>query len=326
MAQSKVASTTRKMIFHRDDTSIDANANPEYVDIAKELSKLNRRSYRQAMNYAVENIKITKGTNPAGTYILLGVPKLWTVDNATTKIYNLWMEQRREVLKLNPDLKAKWSDFKVFLDTQHKAAWLQNNLRQTYIDVDGNGQHVPDGEWDPSKLTFPEISHGTGPTNVPMHIVGDNIPAGDLSHNTDSIGIVHEYMNTKSKVLTPDPTPMVTDPEDGLYNLMASHDQISETSLQNVMEHNDQPPYNRDVMAGDGSFPILDILAYARFNDYGNTNPTYTEFNTGPLVVPFGLIKFLWVPDEPHLVNPAPTIEITVAPGKYKGVLAERGV
>lgn len=326
MAQSKAASTSRKLLYYRRDPSLNS---PEYLDIAEGLSATNRRSYRQAMNYAVENIRITHSVDMPGYMVVLGVPHCWTVDNATTKIYNLWMQQRREALKLNPELKAKWSDFKVFLDSQHKEVWAaQGNLGQIYFNDSNSTAATPQGEWDPSKITYPDhaLQPGQGQPNKPMHIVGYNVPNADLSNSTESIGIVHEYMNTKSKIFVPDPTPMVSDPEHGLYNLMASHDQISETSLQNVMEHNDQPPYDRDVMLGDGSFPALQCLSILRFNNFGNTGSTTISADTGPMIAPFGLLKFVWFPEDETQTNINPLYEINLAPGKYKGVLAERGV
>ena len=60
MASSKMASTVRKLYVGFDNFT-----GSQYVDLAQCLSLVNRRFYRQGMNYAVENIKFyaNKGGN-----------------------------------------------------------------------------------------------------------------------------------------------------------------------------------------------------------------------------------------------------------------------
>lgn len=119
MAQSKAASTSTKLFF--EFLPEDGGTSGTYfIDIAQCMSMTQRKSFRQGMNYAVENMSFKYAPTAApqpGVFTSIevsSIPKTWVADNSTTRAYLAWMEQRREVLKEQPSLKSAWSDFKLF--------------------------------------------------------------------------------------------------------------------------------------------------------------------------------------------------------------------
>ncbi len=72
MASSKVASTQNKLYIVFNNFTGE-----QYLDLAQSLSLVNRRFYRQGMNYAVENIKFF--SNSAGSVDCFKTPTTWVL-------------------------------------------------------------------------------------------------------------------------------------------------------------------------------------------------------------------------------------------------------
>ncbi|AXH79599.1 MAG: hypothetical protein [Circular genetic element sp.] len=311
MAQSPLASTVNKLY-------IDFNnfTGEQYVDLAQCLSLVNRRFYRQGMNYAVENIKFY--ANNGGSINCYKVPTTWVADNATTKAFENWKEQRAEVLKESPSLKARWSDFKIFLDAQHVALGMAGNLVPA-------GTSTLTADWEASEFVVP-ITGGSGglgnAQEVTMHVVGDHLPPGPFNNSVTSASLIKSYADSRSIILAPDP---VQPPgyNTNMYIRESSHDEMAADIIQNVTNFNDNPPYDLDdYPGGDTLMPYPQVFDAALLNNLGDSF-SYSTYNTGPFIAPLGLLRF-----DPVTFDPETQIfmEITLAPGAYKGILAERGV
>lgn len=311
MAQSPMTSTVRKLYIGFNNFTGE-----QYVDLAQCLSLVNRRFYRQGMNYAVENIKFY--ATGGGAINCLKVPSTWVADNATTKAFVNWKEQRAEVLKESPSLKSRWSDFKIFLDAEHVALGMGQNLVPT-----GTSTLGPD--WEASEFVIP-VNGGAGGVGsaqeVTMHVVGDHLPPGAFNNAVTSASLIKSYADSRSIILAPDP---VQPPgyNTNMYVRESSHDEMAADIIQNITNHNDNPPYDLDdYPGGDTLMPYAEVFSAALLNNVGDAN-AYSTYNTGPEIFPFGLIKL-----DPVQFDSDVDIfmEITLAPGNYKGVLAERGV
>ncbi len=339
MAQSSIASTVDKLFFafvpEEGETS-----GTYFIDIAQCLSIVNRKSYRQGMNYAVENMSFKYA--PLGdpqeekfmSIVVSKVPTTWCADNATTKAFASWMEQRDSVLKEQPSLKAKWSDFKIFLDADHATAGVGDNLIPLASIVDSCGESNEEfvkGEWDMSQFVTPlpgadQAASGDAHELV-FHVVGDHIPAGDFTKSTASVGLIKAYAASRALPLTPDPHTegqYVT----GFYNIQQSEDEKSQDIMANVADRNDNPPYSTSEYPGsDTNAPFAQIVKKLYPSNYGSTtngSMTVSIDNTGSFLAPFGLIRI----DTCALSSALDYIilEMDLVPGKYKGILAEKGV
>ncbi len=294
-----------------------------YVDLGQCLSIVNRRSYRQAMNYAVANIEVFSAY---GARVSVStIPTTWVTDNATTKAFEFWKDQRAEVLKEQPSLKAKWADFKIFMDVQHATDGIVRNLTP----IDGNEDPYLIGEWQASEIVFPVTggSGGTGAANQQtMHVVGDNIPPGNFQTNPPvgtSFALIEAYANSRRTPQSPDPSTTGVSETTNPYTILTAPDSTFQDIAENVLGRNDEAPYDLDAYPGGelnaDTTQIHDVMIVRDWGDSTN----FSSDSVGPFVAPFGLIKMIFNGAEE---NGEYYIFITLVPGKYKGVLAERGV
>lgn len=337
MAQSKAASHSTKMFFEFYPQD-GGTSGTYFIDIAQCMSIIQRKSFRQGMNYGVENMSFKyapMAQAPEATFTTIEVstiPKTWVADNATTKAYENWIEQRAEVMKESPSLKARWSDFKIFLDSEHVTAGVAGNLLPSYQITNSCGKvgatYSP-GEWNESQFVVP-IDGGAGGAGsaqeVTMHVVGDHIPAGSFNTLTTSASLIKSYADSRAIILAPDPV-QPAGYNTNMYIRESSHDEMAVDIIQNVTNLNDEPPYDRVVYPGGATnAPVAELVKKMYPNNFGTTtnmNPVSVS-NTGSFIAPFGLIRI----DTCGLSSAVDAIilEVDLAPGNYKGLLAERGV
>ena len=319
MSQSKMTNTVRKILLSTGPLG-EIPSGGQFIDIAQCLSILNRKTYRQGMNYAISNIKFYSTVSQ--NIQIKTLPNNWCMDNSTTKMFELWKDQRAEVLKESPSLKAKWSDFKLFMNSDHVNAGVAGNL--TPIAPDGTPYLL--GEWAASEITTPVDGGATGAAHQStIHVVGDNVPAGVFQPGvTTSVGAIQQYADSRALVQSPDPVPQPGGVfTDTVFNITSSHDEMSEAILNDTTFQNDTPPYNRNNYPGAANQPFLELVDLTVLNNFGDA-ASLSTYSTGPFVPALGLINLEFgVITEPAAVI---SIEIDLVPGKYKGVLAERGL
>jgi len=310
-----MTNTVRKILLNTGPLS-EIPAQGLFIDIAQCLSIINRKSYRQGYNYAISGIKFYSGTTTSINVRIL--PNHWVCDNSTTKMFELWKEQRAEVLKEQPSLKAAWSDCKFFMNPDHVNTGVGGNL--TPIAPDGTPYLL--GEWAMSEITTP--LPGAGSTQSTMHVVGDNIPAGTFVPGvTTSASAIRNYADSRALVTIPDPVPPGTDFRETVYQELSSHDEMSRDIINDLVFQNDTPPYDRDSYPGAQGQPFLELADIALLNNYGDA-ASFSSYTMGPMVPALGLINLgFGISADP---SQTVTIEIDLVPGKYKGILAERGL
>ncbi len=318
MGQSSIVSTDTFLHFNVVHNPL---APRKYIDLAQCLSIVNRRSYRQGMNYAVASIEVFAPSS--GFAQVFTVPTTWVADNATTKAFEAWKDQRAEVLKEQPSLKAKWSDFKIFLDSTHATAGVGGNLTP----LDGSGNAYALGEWDMSQYVTPlpgadQAASGDAHELV-FHVVGDHIPTGDFTKATASVGLIKAYAASRALPLTPDPATegqYIT----GFYNMQQSEDEKSQDIMANVTDRNDNPPYSTSEYPGsDVNAPTAQLFDVMIVRNWGDATTSSSD-SVGSFVAPFGLICLNFASG--FEADDDIGIKINLVPGNYKGVLAERGV
>ncbi len=331
MAQSKSTSQPTKMWFN---FSFEEGI-PKYIDAFQALSMVSNKLHRQGQNLMVQNMTLhvsETGATDQAVIDIRTVPKTWIVDNATTKMYQLWQKQRRQSLEEGVVSRAKWSDFKVYLDAQH-AALDDGEGSANLIPHNGMAPGVVEtyqpganSIWRYSEIVFPDPT-GALPANgheAKMHVVGDNAnPAGQVVNTTGNVSIVRAYQQSRNKLQSPDPA-VPAGYDDSFYALMTSHDDMSEDIIEETSFSNDEPPYNQDNYPFSNTnvvMPALEARLYP--NNYGNTvtNPV-TSASTGPFVAPLGLIKI-----EAPVISAlnGVVVELDLMLGSSKGIMAERG-
>jgi len=285
-------------------------AGASYIDIAEGLSQVNRRAYRQGMEYAIGKVTFGYVANPLAVMNIalsaFTAGNTWVVHNAWKKAYAHWIAQQRRARRLiGQSAKPTWEDFKVYLDDAHRAGTSLGVLA-------GDGGAVGTGEWDYSRLVHVDDAEASFDEWY-LHIIGGDV--GD----TDK-GLILAYQDSRATVQAEDPE--LPDFYSGnMYTMLAEDQDLASAEVaQNMEDENDEPPYDHDDYPG---------------NDTNSDAPWLQQFamatSTLPLgVVPgfvaqCGLIKFnLTGRDQSGEGTPAPATSVSVhlVPGSYKGVMA----
>ncbi len=281
-----------------------------YIDIAEGLSQVNRRAYRQGMEYAVGKIVFSFLGNPQQiTSVRIGVHtagNTWTVHNAWKKAYAHWIAQQRNARRLiGQSAKPTWEDFKVYLDDAHRAG--------TSLGVKaGDGGAVGTGEWDYSQLIWEEDDNSID--RPYLHLIG-----GDVS--TTDWGLILGYQQSRATVQPEDPD-LPAEYSTNMYARLATDENVVADEVANLMEEtNDEPPYDQDDYPGsdtNSDAPWLQQLGVASIALPLGVVPGF--------VAQCGLVAFALdaraTSDGAEATAPTTLVSVHLVPGSYKGVLA----
>lgn len=278
----------------------DQDAGEFYIDIAKSMSIVNRKLYRQQGLWHVHGACVYADVNDANgpgtvgvpfTVALSGAPRNWVTRNSLVKAFESWKDQQALAYKAaSPSIKPKWQDFKVYLNENHRT-WIGSKELEPYSGHMFGGIDPFDvGEWKHSKLVWEELdsSNPSHPTiqkhETDMHILGPDFPGVT---GFESVGLIKQYAKSRSRVQSPDPATL-TSPQDNIYT--RSEESIDERAMEiveNMAGDNDQPPYDVDAYPGgpsNGYEPYL--YAFAANASTGKRKVTLNGF-----AVPNGLLE-----------------------------------
>lgn len=285
-----------------------------YIDLSQAASIVNRRFYRQGINWAVASIKVFSTSTGAVGWAKL--PNTWVMSNAWRKAFEAWRSQQNKALEEGgaESMKAAFNDFKVYMDTDHVSASFAANL----LPIDFSGTTATPGTWEPSKIVLPNVNpDGTGSNVEPaqrfLHVVGTNVN-GALSR-----GIIEGYADSRSVPQSPDPVgPDIGDSDNWLARMFDVGSDMEEV-LDNATLRNDTLPYNQDnYPGGQTQLAGLEYHDVAQLVSYSGANNVGTQTIKGGNF-PCGLMKFTWTPEASgNLV-----VQVNLVPGHHRGYLCE---
>tara|TARA_Y100000589_G_C27161355_1_gene632897 strand:+ start:682 stop:1635 length:954 start_codon:yes stop_codon:yes gene_type:complete len=255
-----------------------------YIDLAKELSTVNRKLYRQCRRYAIAGIQVIAEEGSSVSFFTAN--DNWITKNAVKKAFHSWMRMNQKVLKETPSIKPTWHDFKVFLDASHRS----NNSHDLRAIPDFGYAPFSKGEWVYSQFVYPQ-----GPTHDVakesyLHIHGQhiNIAGGALGifdpSQVLSTGIIEAYKESRATVQSEDPE-MTSVTDQNPYGSLFDDGETNEDITENLSDFNDAAPYLHNVMPGDANHPALYNAAEIRVQSSETVNMT------NGFVAPCGLIK-----------------------------------
>ena len=283
-----------------------------YIDLSQIASIMNRRFYRQGLNWAVSGVKILTAAF-TGSIQLSKLPNTWVTSNAWEKGFRAWQRQQREALEdgTQESTMAKFNDFKIFMDTQHYTDGVASNL----LPLDSETNAATAGEWEASQIVVP--NYGAPGTNWEpyLQMVGAN---GAPSTSPASIGLIAAYQNSRSVPQSPDPAlPVGLTGLDNVYRSMFDVGDNNDDVADNATSKNNDLPYNQDEYpGGDTNLPGLQIhdTEFITATTIGGT----TRMKGGNF--PCGLMKFT-------CANSGTTsnvvIQLDLVPGTHRGYLCE---
>jgi hypothetical protein len=286
-----------------------------YIDLSQCASIMNRRFYRQGLNWAVSGFKITS-TQP-GFSVVSKVPTTWVSSNAWHKTFALWNKQIVDTLEEggNESLRARFSDFKVFADPAHRALGVAGNL----LPVDSAGVAATAGEWDASRIVLPQTAaDGSGtlidPTEFTLHMVGASTGA--------SKGIIEGYADSRAFPQSPDPVGPAASSANNWMSAMFDDGSANPEILDNAENENDDLPY--DQVNYPGGATQVPNLAWHDFTQIYSTSAT-TNVGIQRMkggMFPCGLVAIDWTPAAEAIAANL-VIQIDLVPGDHRGYLCE---
>lgn len=305
MARPK--STNVVLDFHIDP------AQGQYIDLAKCMSSVNRRMYRQGMVYSVDFIEYIGSQNDS---ISIGkIPEGYVTHRAYSYIYDLWRKQRAEALdELEPLEPGKWSDFKLYMERAH---------------LDGGTDVLPSGLVNGNSLLSSQVAYGNAEWNH-ADIIYHDVAAPGTSNQLnlimmgadDLVAGVGSVINAwaDARIRTQNPDPLIPDQAQSSWAAQTgenSADQM-EQIIGLIEDENDSPPYGNQpdttlepIIIGYNSMPGGVLL------DTAVTGSTGRPVSLDGGLIPLGLLKFDLGGD---VVGG--TLRIHMTRGEYKGVAA----
>ncbi len=318
---AKIQPAPKKIYF-----SMPAGKTAAWIDISQAVSAINRRFYRQGLNWAVSNAKFISLADTPSVVQVSTLQDTWTTTNAWQKSFSLYQEMNKFALAEAPSAKPKYFDYKIFMTEAMYNDWKAN------VDAGGTGFQAANndalgilapaaflssaitdvyeqGDWDYSQFVIPKTD-GTDDTEsyyVWMH--GASAAAGK--------GIVSGYAFSRAFPFSPDPDiPNVS--TSWLTNVMRQGTDQTEDILDDLEAQNTDVPYKQEKYpGGNANATGPEMVLYDGFSGTNNSG-VLQQINSGPFNAQCGLIQINRVGSEYPLV-----IELTLMPGDHRGYLCQ---
>ena len=283
----------------------------EFISIAKALSILNRKFYRQGVYYYVNSVEVYN--NETGVVDLHTLPDNWITKNAWSRGFKLWQQM---LAMTNTPLtnvgRPKYHDFKVYMSERH---FDQGTLDPFLHDINQAQCNPPlsADEWAYSQFISADDDNDLQQEadNFYVHMLGNHIGSSD---NWDSVGLIKSYAKSRVTVDNDDDTDGHVDTGDPLINVfdLSSEEQMNDI-VQLLIEDNDQPPYDSDSYIGQHADHMQHVARIGTEVGVGRVG------RASGFCAPFGLICV-----DPHGVSTSFRVVLNLAMGTYHGVYAER--
>lgn len=274
-----------------------------YVDLSQCASIVNRRFYRQGLNWAVSGFRV--GYSASGGVHICKLQNTWVTSQAWKKSFMLWKQQQDEAMEDSgsDDAIARFRDFKIHMNAGHVAATFGGNI----LPVDGYSNPFVAGEWDPSYIVLP--NDGAPGNSVEYRLKMHGTDAGGAK------GMIQGYSESRAMLQSPDPVVPVGVSASWMNEMFDVGDDNALVT-QNAIYNNNELPYDQDEYPG-GSTNAPNVESHRLV--------TFTASNTsGGGIIPIaggnfpcGLIEITNLSDSPL------TLQIILAPGSHRGYLAE---
>ncbi len=291
-----------------------------YIDTARDLSRVNRKLYRQGRLYVIAGVTFQwKGVGENTNNLVLSAATAadqWVVRNAWTKGQALWKRMQKLVLDDSPSVAGKWHDFKVILDSGMITATTRDV--QNWEGFGTVGSPVNAGEWNHSTYVMPqhEVDPATG-----LPLPADEFDVFLIGADTlTRRSLTNAYQMSRAQVQA-EPA-LDPDLDTSFYTLLSDTGSQEPELAQVIEDENDFAPYDMNDY-GQGAVNAVE--------PYCQGFETVSAFApTGRLpgfTAPCGLIKLTTAGiDAAGDEIPAPDdvrCIVHMFPGAYSGVMAE---
>jgi len=311
-----------------------------YIDISQCASLLNRRFYRQGLNWVVEGFDVftsisTEGKVPKGRIVCSKLPETWVLSNSWEKSFRHWQGMNEDALESAPSIKPRFLDFKIYADQSHHQLGFAGNL----LPVSAQTQAQP-GEWEDSQIVLPTSITSGATTSFDIIATGASYPGVSPVTTRDAVSMIEGYAASRGLPVPVDPNkpddaddvgPSAT-PENWM-GALTNEGTLQDTDvITDLMNQNNQAPYpfendgvNADTMYPGGANQLVGL----EVSDYSFITPTTVggEAHLRGGLFPCGLVRFDIINDEvatpPATANMAVYIGLRLVPGNHRGYLCQ---
>ena len=173
-----------------------------FIDLSQCASLLNRRFYRQGINWAVSGLKFlsqpgTTGNPLNGVISVEKLPETWVMSNAWEKGFRNWQRMNNEAMSESDSVRPRFLDFKIYADSDHHAAGYAANLLPI-----NTGGIATAGEWEPSKFVIPLGNADPGDTEeFEVIATGASFPGNSpVGENLNAVSLIEGYASSRGFV------------------------------------------------------------------------------------------------------------------------------
>ncbi len=300
-----------------------------YIDLSQCASILNRRMYRQGLNWAVAGMSVfANGTNK--TVRIATLQKNWATFNSWKKGFALWREMNDQVLDTEPGIQGKYTDFKIFMDRSHMQNYIDNGEQTDITDSAGHtllpivaspsdgSSLLPSNtnrEWVHSEYIIPQAGGAAPPVTARITMNGGS----GVASSTPSVGLISGYGLSRSRPQTEEPNVAATS-ADAWMNALFSMADTDDEVRTNLVEDNDKAPYaiagansvEERMPGGEFNLAGLELVSPPITSSAGTDYAGRTQIPG--FTAPCGLI---------YIRNDgAVTVQVHLVPGDHKGYMA----
>ena len=321
--KKRMEPAVRYLRYELTNSSTAGTETSHYIDLAKDLSAINRRLYRQGRHYHVKRISVvssntiagwavydqtnipgaTEFPRNAGRITFSTAPESWVSQQAWKRGFGVWNKMQKEALKAaGSDLRGTYNDFKVYLTTNHATG-------TKLTPKDNGGNNLSGGDWSYSDLITPDGT--TGSDEFYLTLMGDHVGAAGTR---TSVSLIRSYEESRATVsASAKPETGNVDSDDPLMNLF-DHGTVVDEIVDKMMSDGEDEPYDQnDYCGADSNMPKPLVVQQTTLGADGRAT-------VGGFSAMCGLIE---VETTSPIADDVYSVLVELAPGKYRGIAAD---
>jgi len=303
-----------------------------FIDLSQCASLVNRRFYRQGLNWAVAGIKIV--TSGDGVLYTHKLPNTWTMSNSWHKGFAAWQKMNNEALEESESVRPRFLDFKIYANSRHHAKGIISNLLPINLVTDPAGalafNTAVAGEWDSSKFVIPRTDGSDTALSREVLAVGPSYPGASPVTGLDAVSLIEGYASSRAlpDILDPNvPADSVlvagNIPENWLGAIDNDGTRQDEAVMDDMITENNIAPYpfendgfHNDTMYPGGANQLTGLEIHDTSFITTSTIGGMTRIQGGNF--PCGLMAFSWSPEGTSNI----VVQVELVPGPHRGYLA----
>ena len=304
------------------------------IDLSQCASLVNRRFYRQGINWAVSGFTLHTNALNAGTVTISKLPSTWVLSNAWEKGFRTWQRMNNDALAESESVRPRFLDFKIYANDAHHNLGFQGNILPFVFDSSGLQITAAPGEWESSKMTVPFGPASPGNvTDFEIIAIGSNYPGTSPATGINAVSLIEGYANSRGlpNVLDPNAPADALDADGSTpENWMAAtfNDGTEQTtevleSMVGPLAENNIAPYpfendgvNPDTMYPGGENQLGGLVFHDRMSVTATTISNKLAAKGGTF--PCGLIQLNYAPEMSQSI-----LQVHLVPGEHRGYMCE---